>query len=360
MAHISALATYTALDKAEQRKAAAIANAPYTKELKNFKRDIANVKIQDDIFKNQALLKTVLKAYGLEAEINNLENLKNVLTSKLTDPKSLVNQRVNKRFLELATDLNLGNGLSTAKSAAFAINLEGRLEKKFGDPALEPRQKLLVKNSPLFRKDIETFKARAANIDSVDELFKDYRLLKVVLEAYDLDTEIDKVGFIKKVLTGSPADKDALVNRVSDNRYRELALDIGLFNGVKGLKSTAFANRLESKLAQTRYERNVDDESPGIRAALRFRTLAARIKTPYDILSDPVLREVAFKANGIPQETVRQPVESQARLLASKIKFDKLKDPNYANRLIKQYLVQTETFSSAPTSGNGALVNLFA
>ena len=360
MAHISALATYTALDKAEQRKVAAIANAPYTKELKNFKRDIANVKIQDDIFKNPALLKTVLKAYGLEAEINNLENLKKVLTSQLTDPKSLVNQKFNKKFLELAADFGLSTGVVTAKSAAFAQKLEARLEQKFGDPALEPKQKILVKNSALFKKDIEMFKARAANIDSVDELFKDYRLLKVVLEAYDLDTEIDKAGFIKKVLTSNPADKDALVNRVTDNRYRELALDIGLFNGVKGLKTSAFASRLESKLAQIRFEHNVDDEAPGVRAALRFRTLAAKIKTPYDVLSDPVLREVAFKANGIPKETVRQPVESQARLLASKIKFDKLKDPNYVNKLIKQYLVQIETVSSAPTGGNGLQINLFA
>lgn len=355
---VSALATYAALDKIEQRKAEATAKAPYTKELASFKADIAKVEILDDIFKNTKLLTTILKAYDLESKINNVAELKKILTSKLTDPKSLVNINRDKRYLALAEDIDLYKGYTKIKSAVFAKKLEDRLVEKYADPRLEPKQKTLILNSAVFKKDIETFKLRASKIDTVDELFKDYRLLKTVLEAYDLDTEIDKAGFIKKVLTGNPADKEALVNRVNDSRYRDLALDIGLFNGVKGLKSSAFANRLESKLAQVRFEHNVDDESPGVRAALRFRALAPKIKSPYDILSDPILRDVVLKATGLPLTIVRQTVESQARLLESRINFGKLKEPAYANRLIKQFLAQSETPQTV--SGNGALLNLFA
>lgn len=358
MAGISALAVYTTLDRIEQRKAAATANAPYKKDLASFKADVAKIESFDDLFKNTKLLKTVLKAYDLESKITNVGQLKEILTSKLSDPKSLVNTQRDKRYLDLAEDIDLYNGFTKIKSAAFAQKLEDRLERLNADPRLDPRQKTLVVNNPLFKKDIETFKARAAKIDSVDELFKDYRLLKTVLEAYDLDSEIDKAGFIKKILTGDPADKDALVNRVNDSRYRELALDIGLFNGVKGIKSSAFAYRLEAKLAQTRFEHNVDDESPGVRAALRFRALAPKIKSPYDVLSDPVLRDVVLKATGIPLEIVRQPVESQARVLESRVKFDLLSDPKYADRLIQRYLANLA--ASAPSqSGNSYLVSLF-
>lgn len=358
MAGISAIATYSVLDKIEQRKAAAIASAAFTKDLASFKIDIAKVKSLDDIFKNTKLLTTLLKAYNLESKLTDVEKLKEILTSKLSDPKSKVNTERDKRYLELAEDIDLYSGYNKIKSAAFAAKLEARLVDRYLDPGLEPKQKLLVIKSALFKKDIETFKARAANIDSPDELFKDYRLLKIVLEAYDLDSEIDKAGFIKKILTSNPAEKDALVNRVNDSRYRELALDIGLFSGVKGLKSSAFANRLEDRLAQVRFEHNVDDQSPGVRAALRFRALAPKIKTPYDILSDPVLRDVAFKAYGIPLEVVRQPVESQARLLENHIKFARLKEPAYAGRLIRQYLAKVETPVTA--TGNGALLDLFA
>lgn len=357
MAGVSALASYTTLDKIEQRKAAAAADAPYTKELAYFKANAKNIAKLDDIFKNTKLLTTILKAYNLESKLTDVAKLKEILTSKLTDPKSLVNTNRDKRYLELAEDIDLYNGYSKIKSAVFAQKLADRLEQRYADPRLEPKQKTLVINSPQFKKDIADFKLRASKIDSADELFKDYRLLKIVLEAYDLDSEIDKAGFIKKILTGNPNDKAALVNRANDPRYRELALDIGLFNGVKGLKSSAFANRLAAKLAQNRFEHSVDDESPGVRAALRFRALAPKIKSPYDILSDPVLRDVVFKAMGIPLEVVRQPVESQARLIASRIKIDKLKDSPYANRIIKQFLAQTET--PPVSAGNGALLNLF-
>lgn len=358
MAGISALATYTALDKIEQRKAAAIASAAFTKDLASFKTDIAKVDTLDGIFKNTRLLTTILKAYNLESKLTDVEKLKEILTSKLSDPKSLVNTDRDKRYLELAEDIDLHGGYTKIKSAAFAAKLEARLQDRYLDPRLEPRQKTLVINGAIFKKDIAAFKAGVLKIDSADELFKNYRLLKTILEAYDLDSEIDKAGFIKKILTSDPADKKALVNRVNDPRYRELALDIGLFDGVKGLKSSAFANRLEDKLAQTRFEHNVEDESPGVRAALRFRALAPKIKTPYDILSDPVLRDVVFKTYNIPLQVVRQPVESQARLLQSHINFDKLKDTNYTSRIIKQYLVKVET--PALAAGNGSLLDLFA
>lgn len=358
MALVSALATYATIDKIEQRKAVATANAPYIKDLEKFKTDVTKLKFQSDFFKNTSLLTTVLKGYGLEADINNIENLKKILTSKLSDPKSVVNQQRDPRYRELAEDIDLYQGYSKLKSAVFAQKLKDRLERRYSDPRLEPKQKTAILNSAVFKKDIETFKSRAANIDTVDELFKDYKLLKTVLEAYDLDSEINKAGFVKKVLTSNPADKNALVNRVNDNRYRDLALDIGLFSGVKGLKSSAFANRLESKLAQTRYERGLDEESPGVRAALRFRSAAPRITSPYDILADSVLRDVVLDATGLPLTIVRQPVESQARLLESKINFSKLKDASYANRIIRQFLVHAETGENA-VGGNAPLVSLF-
>ena len=358
MAGISALASYTVLDRNEQRRAVALANAPYRKDLASFRTEVAKLESLDDLFKSPKLLNTVLKAYNLETKTGDIEKLKEILTSKLSDPKSLVNTERDKRYLALAEDIDLFNGFTKIKSAVFAQKLEARLELRYADHRLDPRQKTLIINSAQFKKDVLDFKSRVAAIDDADELFKDYRLLKIVLEAYDLDSEIDKAGFIKKILTSDPTDKNALVSRVNDNRYRELALDIGLFSGVKGLKSTAFANRIEAKLAQTRFEHVVDDESPGVRAALRFRALAPKIKSPYDILSDPILRDVVLKATGLPLEIVRQPVESQARLLESRIDFDKLKDANYANRLIKRFLVLTE---AAPVStGNGSLLDLFA
>lgn len=237
-----------------------------------------------------------------------------------------------------------------------ALAVYGTLDK------LGPQRKAVLAKDPLYKKDLQDFKLNVAKIKTVDDLFKNYKLLKTILEAYDLDSEISKAGFIKKILTSNPLDKKALVNQVNDNRYRDLAVDIGLYAGVDILKSSDFATKVQTKLAQTRYEREIDEENPGIRAALRFKASAAKIKTPYDVLSDPVLRDVILKATGLPLIIVRQTVESQARTLESRINFAKLKDPRYVEKIVKQYLsnVDADARKSATASANSGTLSLFA
>lgn len=235
-----------------------------------------------------------------------------------------------------------------------ALAIYGTLEK------LEPQRKAVVVKDPLYKKDLQDFKLNAAKVKTVDDLFKNYKLLKTILEAYDLDSEINKAGFIKKILTSNPLDKKALVNQVNDNRYRDLATDIGLFAGVGGLKTSNFADKIQTKLAQTRYEREIDEENPGIRAAMRFKASAAKINSPYDVLSDPVLRDVIFKATGLPLIIVRQTVESQARTLESRVDFAKLKDPRYVEKIVKQYLSNVDADARKSASTNTGLLSLFA
>ncbi len=238
-------------------------------------------------------------------------------------------------------------------TGASALAIYGALSK------IEPQRKAVLAKDPVYKKDLQDFKLQSAKVKTVDDLFKNYKLLKTVLEAYDLDSEIDKAGFIKKILLGNPLDKEALVNRVSDNRYRDLALDLGLYAGVDGLKSPGFAAKIETKLAQTRFEKTIDEEAPGVRAAMRFKAAAPKIKSPYDILSDPVLRDVVFKATGLPLVVVRQSVESQARLLESRIKFDKLNTPAYVDKIIKQFLANTGAAAAAAASSS-TQISLFA
>lgn len=238
-------------------------------------------------------------------------------------------------------------------TGASALAVYGALSK------IEPQRKSVLIKDPVYKKDLQDFKLQAAKVKTADDLFKNYKLLKTVLEAYDLDSEIEKAGFIKKILLGNPLDKEALVNRVNDNRYRDLASDLGLYAGVDGLKSPAFAAKIETKLAQIRFEKTIDEEAPGVRAAMRFKAAASKIKSPYDILSDPVLRDVVFKATGLPIVVVRQSVESQARLLESRIKFDKLKNPAYVDKIIKQYLANTELAASA-AAASSTQISLFA
>lgn len=222
---------------------------------------------------------------------------------------------------------------------------------------LEPLRKELVVKSPAFQNDISAFKTRVKDVEDVDDFLNDYRLLKTVLEAYGLDSEIDKRGFIKKILTEDPNDEKALVNLVNDSRYRDLASEIRAHIGVTSLKSNTFAEKVETRLTQQRYEKSLDAETPGIRQALRFKEEASSIDSPFDVLGNPILRDVALGATGLPLEIVFQSVESQGRTLESRLDFDRFKDPAYVDRVIQQYLASVDT--AAQGNSGSSLVSLF-
>jgi hypothetical protein len=67
------------------------------------------------------------------------------------------------------------------------------------------------------------FREAAAGVTDVEALLKDRRTLGVVLEAFQLESEIDKRGIIRKILTEPPEERASLANRLTDRRWRELA-----------------------------------------------------------------------------------------------------------------------------------------
>ncbi|WP_270936527.1 DUF1217 domain-containing protein [Falsiroseomonas oryzae] len=77
------------------------------------------------------------------------------------------------------------------------------------------------------RRDNQAEAARlreaAGRITDVEALLKDRRTLRLVLEAFQLETEVDKRATLRRVLTEDPAAQGSLVNRLSDPRWKALA-----------------------------------------------------------------------------------------------------------------------------------------
>jgi hypothetical protein len=70
---------------------------------------------------------------------------------------------------------------------------------------------------------MQRFREAASKHGDVDSLIKDRPTLQVVLEAFQLEGEIDKRGILRKILTEDPAAEGSLANRLTDRRWRELA-----------------------------------------------------------------------------------------------------------------------------------------
>jgi hypothetical protein len=71
--------------------------------------------------------------------------------------------------------------------------------------------------------DADRLREAASRITDVEALLKDRRALTMVLEAFQLEGEIDKRALIRRVLTEDPADEGSMVNRMVDPRWKDFA-----------------------------------------------------------------------------------------------------------------------------------------
>lgn len=211
------------------------------------------------------------------------------------------------------------------------------------DKIIPKREAAMAKNKTV-QSDIEYFKKNIQKINNVDDLFKDYRLLRISLEAYGLETEITKAGLIKGVLKSDPKNINSLVNRMNDPRFKEMANDFKLNNGTTFVKLQTFAIDIGKKLISVAVEKQLDQQAPGIRKAIHFQKVSSQgsITTPFTVLSDPNLRDVLLKARDIPLSIVIQPVGTQGRVLEKNFDFKKFNNKNYVDRIIQQYLAKTD------------------
>ncbi len=213
----------------------------------------------------------------------------------------------------------------------------------------------MAKN-PTIKKDMDYFKRAVKEVKDPEDLFKDYRLLKIVLSAYGLESEINKIALVKKTLMSDPDDINSLVNKMKDSRYRDMHKDLRLDLGLTHLNLNATAIDLEKNLISVSVEKELDAQAPGIRRAINFKKVADKgdIDTAYDLLGNANLRDVALKARGIPIELVRADIDTQGRTLEKHFDFDLFDDdPDYVDKIIQQYLVNID-IENAQSANNTA------
>ena len=71
--------------------------------------------------------------------------------------------------------------------------------------------------------DVARFREAAPGIADLDRLLSDRRALRLVLEAFQLETEADKRAMLRRVMTEDPTERSSLAARLADPRWRALA-----------------------------------------------------------------------------------------------------------------------------------------
>lgn len=206
------------------------------------------------------------------------------------------------------------------------------------------------------------YKENIDNVKTVDDLFdsKNHRLLKFILNSYGLAGEEQYPGKIRKILESDLGDANSLANRFQDPRYQQLAKDLSLpFAGVVKLKLGSTTQDMVTRYERLSYERHLDEQAPGVRAAIEFARRIKDVSMTVQLLGDAVLREVVTVANNIPKELAYQEVDSQVTALEKRVDVKALKeDKGEVEKLVIRYL----TFKDSGGSGAGSqsyLLNLF-
>lgn len=208
------------------------------------------------------------------------------------------------------------------------------------------------------RRDVqmeaEYYKENIDNVKTVDDLFdsKNHRLLKFMLHSYGLAGEEQYPGKIRKILESDLNDVNSLANRFQDPRYQQMAKDLNLpAAGVVKLKLGTTTQDLVTRYERLAYERHLDEQAPGVRAAIEFGRRIKDVTMTVQLLGDAVLREVVTVANNIPQELAYQEVDSQVTALERRVDVKALKsDRNEVDKLVMRYLTFKDGGYNSATS----------
>lgn len=207
--------------------------------------------------------------------------------------------------------------------------------------------------------EIEYFRDNIKDITSLDDLFKNYRLFKFILSAFDLESEAQYPGKIRKIIESDMSDPDSLANRFQDPRFQELANAIAYKHvGVEKLKTPVMLEELATRFERLSYERYLDEQAPGVRAALEFERRLPKASKTVQVLADSVLREVITVANQLPKQIAYQDVDAQVTAVEKRFDLQSVKNDQAAiEKLVVRYL----TFKSSESTGGpqSYLLNLF-
>nr|WP_254899099.1 DUF1217 domain-containing protein [Thalassococcus arenae] len=238
-------------------------------------------------------------------------------------------------------------------------------------------QRQAFDNGALELRDTAYFENKIATIDNAESLVTDRRLLRVALTAFGLQDDINNKFFIRKVLEEGVTDRDALANKLTDDRYKALARTFA-FDSASGpsTKRAGFAEEIIARYRAQQFELAVGEQDETLRLAMNFERALPEVAAGagsndtkwFRVMGTPPLRTVFETALGLPSgfgqldidrqvETLRE--KAGARFGASEI-ID-LSSEEIMSKIVRSYLLQSQLQqSSASQPGQTALALISA
>ncbi|MCL6706141.1 DUF1217 domain-containing protein [Pseudomonas sp. R2.Fl] len=319
----------------------------------------------DGLFDDETLRITLIRAFGLEpGEYTNAE-LKQVLTSDITDPKSYANRTGDERLIQMATLFNFDSegeaaepllaqnqGTITAVAKDYIVNKIKFLDGKELDAAREAAD-----------TEAEYYQEQIYGVRSVKELLGDRRLMDVILVANGFDPAEVEDEFLQQIFASDPADERSFVNEQADGRWAEL---VAFFNfDVEGnltrdtvgtIQQRGAAMETINKYVRQTLEENQGADNEAVRLALYFERMIGGVTDAYEIISDDALAEVFRITFGFTEDFSNMDVDAQAKIIDKNLDLSEMQDPKKVERFLQRFTAMWDMENGA----TDPILNIFS
>jgi hypothetical protein len=221
----------------------------------------------------------------------------------------------------------------------------------------------IIRNTAQHSRAIEYFKENIGDVETVDQLVDDPELYGFVMRAFDLEDQMFGKAMIKKILKSNIEESDALVNRLTDTRFREMYEELGFQENGEGNLNTLLSGwktRMVDRYVERQFLNAAEEQNETVATALEFRNKAADISSVYEILADTGLTEFFQTTLGLPSELSGLDIDKQAEILKSKLDLEDLQDPEFIENMVRKYVVISDALNGTATANNAALTMLTA
>ncbi|SDG92599.1 DUF1217 domain-containing protein [Alloyangia pacifica] len=231
-------------------------------------------------------------------------------------------------------------------SASLALRLIGKTEDKEHE---------MIESEPQHAREIAYFMENIENVETVDDLIGDYRLYSFVMKAYDLEDQIFGKAMMGKILKSDIEEDDALVNKLTDDRFEVFYEAMGFTDGGTSNSNTIdpeWKAKIVDAYVDTTYVNAKADDNEALGLALQFRRKAATVESAYDLLKDEDMAQFIRTALGLPDEIASGDIDRQAALLAERVDIDRLGDEDYVESLVSKFAAISDANSDTVSTNS--------
>lgn len=320
--------------------------AAVKRETAYFEANIGSVKSAEEFIDNTRLFNYAMKAFGLADMAYAKGFMKKILKEGVADPESFANKLTDKRYAEFAKvfDFTARGAQTTTYNAARVGTMNSYIARVTVNGALELSEAAKAENAYFSEKIVE--------VELIDDLLDDSRLLDYALAAYRIEGLEWTRADLMKILEGGVSDPDSPANKHENENVAKFA---AAFDFVKlGEKTTTYVAPRDVTVAgymRQTLEENAGVENEGVRLALYFQRKAPTIKSFYQVLGDPALAAVVRTALGFPDAFAQADIDRQVAAIDKRLDIEDFTDPKKLEKFLSRFSAMWDV------SNNTAVVN---